>query len=496
MAGSVKADSAITNAANQQAAALNSNTTLRNDLIAMGTNQLNPSESEDVTLYTQTYLSIEATNLTKDDSSNVTSITLNITPMVQVVASTAGHSASVDLTQGTGNAVVVQNAAPLTINDPTEITVQLPADSFGGKTVYVAHEKYGGTYYYQAETDENGQLTFTSQHGFSPFTFSLTNEAIAQVGDVGYSSLQDTVNDAGANTVTVLETGLSANVNRDVTLENGTNASLTVTINGQEIQIAANQTYKYEYTAVNIPDSYPINVADAANGSVDTNLSNASRGNVITITATPDEGYVVGSVVVTGPNGRVDVERVNDTTYTFVMPDGEVDVSVTFVSASAAFTDVNTGDWFYEYVQYVVANGLMEGVSDTEFAPNATMSRAMVWTIMARIDGQTVTGANWVDTARAWAMANGVSDGTDPNGDVTREQLATMLWRYAGEPASEYSLAAFTDASSVSEYAATAMAWAVENGIITGMTDMTLAPQGTATRAQCAAMLMRYVENV
>lgn len=388
VAGSVKADSAITNVANQQAAALNSNTTLRNDLIAMGTNQLNPSESEDVTLYTQTYLSIEATNLTKDDSSNVTSITLNITPMVQVVASTAGHSASVDLTLGTGNAVVVQNAAPLTINDPTEITVQLPADSFGGKTVYVAHEKYGGTYYYQAETDENGQLTFTSQHGFSPFTFSLTNEAIAQVGDVGYSSLQDTVNDAGANTVTVLETGLSANVNRDVTLENGTNASLTVTINGQEIQIAANQTYKYEYTAVNIPDSYPINVADAANGSVDTNLSNASRGNVITITATPDEGYVVGSVVVTGPNGRVDVERVNDTTYTFVMPDGEVDVSVTFVSASAAFTDVNTGDWFYEYVQYVVANGLMEGVSDTEFAPNATMSRAMVWTIMARIDGR------------------------------------------------------------------------------------------------------------
>ena len=138
----------------------------------------------------------------------------------------------------------------------------------------------------------------------------------------------------------------------------------------------------------------------------------------------------------------------------------------------------------------------MDGTSATTFEPNANMTRAMVWAILARIDGETVTGAAWATDARAWAMAEGVSDGTDPNGLVTREQLATMLWRYAGEPASDYSLSAFTDAGSVSDYAATAMAWAVEHGIITGVTDTTLVPQGTATRAQCAAMLMRFVENV
>ena len=138
----------------------------------------------------------------------------------------------------------------------------------------------------------------------------------------------------------------------------------------------------------------------------------------------------------------------------------------------------------------------MDGTSDTTFEPNANMTRAMVWAILARIDGQTVTGTNWADTARTWAMAKGVSDGTDPNGLVTREQFVTMLWRFAGEPTSSYSIAKFTDNGSVSDWAVTAMAWAVENGIITGVTDTTIVPQGSATRAQCAAMLMRFVENV
>lgn len=160
------------------------------------------------------------------------------------------------------------------------------------------------------------------------------------------------------------------------------------------------------------------------------------------------------------------------------------------------FTDVSVSDSFYDYVTYVYANGLMDGVSATEFNPNGTMTRAMVWAILARIDGETVTGANWAAAARTWAMTSGVSDGTDPNGLVTREQFVTMLWRYAGEPASTYSLEAYTDASGGNEWAQTAMQWAVENGIITGVTSTTLEPQGTATRAQAAAMLMRYVENI
>lgn len=159
------------------------------------------------------------------------------------------------------------------------------------------------------------------------------------------------------------------------------------------------------------------------------------------------------------------------------------------------------GKAVHDGVHYCLANGLMEGVSDTLFAPNASMTRAMVWAILARLDGETVTGANWAETARAWAMENGVSDGTDPMGAVTREQFATMLWRYAVAKGYDVSIGestnilSYADFASISEYAIPAMQWACGSGIVTGVTDSTLAPQGTATRAQCAAMLMRFVEG-
>lgn len=240
----------------------------------------------------------------------------------------------------------------------------------------------------------------------------------------------------------------------------------------------------------NIPDTYDIDLIVSEGGEAKTNLTNASAGSTITVTVTPDEGYELDYITVDG-------ERIDGTTFT--MPAHDVTVRVYFTDGSVdmPFVDVNSGDWFYEYVEYVYANGLMKGVTDTQFEPNGTLTRAMFWTILARASGvDTEGGESWYAKAQAWAMENGVSDGTDAMGALTREQLATMLWRFAGEPTSAYSLSAYTDASSVSDYAETAMAWAVENGIITGMTDTTIEPQGTATRAQCAAMLMRFIESV
>ena len=184
------------------------------------------------------------------------------------------------------------------------------------------------------------------------------------------------------------------------------------------------------------------------------------------------------------------------------MPDKTVTVSALFVPVSFPFTDVKSGDWFYDAVAYVYANGLMDGTSATTFEPNANMTRAMVWAILARIDGETVTGADWASAARTWAMASGVSDGTDPNGHVTREQFATMLYRYAAAKGYDVSIGestnilSYADFASISEYAIPAMQWACGSGIVTGVTESTLVPQGTATRAQCAAMLMRFIEGV
>ena len=164
---------------------------------------------------------------------------------------------------------------------------------------------------------------------------------------------------------------------------------------------------------------------------------------------------------------------------------------------SEPFTDVKPGDWFYDAVVYVYNEGMMDGVAGGLFDPNGSMTRAMFWTVLARIDGvDTDGGETWYSKAQAWAMEEGVSDGTSPHSLITREQLATMLWRYFGEPEADGSLGGFSDADEVSDWAYDALVWAVENGIVTGITDTTLVPQGSATRAQAATMFMRCMKTV
>ena len=236
--------------------------------------------------------------------------------------------------------------------------------------------------------------------------------------------------------------------------------------------------------ALNIPETHDITVIPGAGGTIRPSLSNASEGAVITLTVTPDEGYELAYVTVDG-------ERIPGTSFT--MPDHAVTVSAVFVAEGLPFTDVAPGAWYFDAVSHVYANGLMEGVSGTLFDPNGGMTRAMVWAILARIDGVTVTGDNWAETARAWAMAEGVSDGENASAPVTREQLVTMLWRFAGEPAVDFLFTA-KDADAVSGWAYEAMRWAAAEGIIEGDENGMISPADGATRAQCAAILMRYVE--
>lgn len=169
-------------------------------------------------------------------------------------------------------------------------------------------------------------------------------------------------------------------------------------------------------------------------------------------------------------------------------PDDEPDVDV------FPFYDVSAGAWYYDAVKYVWEHELMNGVTATEFSPNTTLNRAMIWTMLARLDGvNTDGGASWYAKAQEWAMAEGVSDGTDPMGAVTREQLVTMLWRFKGEPTVDFLLTA-KDADTVSSWAYEAMRWAVSEGIIEGDENGMITPTATATRAQAAAIFMRFIE--
>ncbi len=343
---------------------------------------------------------------------------------------------------------------------------------------------------------------------------TLTNNGTLTIGQDGTLTGEVTGNPV-VYTVTVQTDGKGSASASATTAEAGTTVTLTadpdsgyrlarwevvegdVTISGNSfIMPAENVTVRAVFSpVVNIPDTHEIELIVGEGGEAKLSLTNASAGSTITVTATPDEGFELDYITVDG-------ERISGTT--FKMPDHDVTVRVYFTDGSATlpFTDVSAGAWYLDAVSYVYANGLMDGTSTTTFEPNANMTRAMVWAILARVDGETVTGANWADTAREWAVANGVSDGENASGYVTREQLAAMLYRYAvykgydvsiGEDTNILSYADFAD---LSEYAIPAMQWACGAGIVNGTSESTLTPQGEATRAQVAAMLMRFVEAI
>ena len=237
--------------------------------------------------------------------------------------------------------------------------------------------------------------------------------------------------------------------------------------------------------SVDVGPTYEIELDEGiVGGEIKTSLTNASAGSTIRVTATPDAGYELAYITVDG-------ERIPGTSFT--MPAHDVTVSAVFTRGEG-FADVAPGSWYYDAVEFVRARGLMDGVSETEFAPDGTMTRAMVWAILGRLDGEEISGSGWLEAARAWALESGGSDGTEPNAAVTREQLVTMLYRFAGESATAADLNGYADGGEVSDWARDAFAWAIEHIIITGVDDGTLAPRSTATRAQCAAILMRFTQ--
>ena len=262
--------------------------------------------------------------------------------------------------------------------------------------------------------------------------------------------------------------------------------------------------------------NYRITVEATQGGTVTADPTAAKAGTTVTLTPVPDRGYQVGTVAVTDRFGDpVAVTENADGTYTFTMPNGQVTVTVTFAEAPLPFPDVTEGDWFYDAVRCAYETGLMDGVGDSLFAPNSETTRAQLATILYRLEGEPeVSGTSgfsdvaagiWYTDAVAWAAENGIVNGTTdttfaPGEDITREQLVTVLYRYAEAKGYDVStradLSAYPDADQIQSYAAESVAWAVAEGLIQGFEDNTLRPAGNATRAQIATILMRFCEGV
>ena len=219
----------------------------------------------------------------------------------------------------------------------------------------------------------------------------------------------------------------------------------------------------------------------------------AEEGELVTLTV--KDGYNITDILVTDRNGNPVKVTYQDGKYIFRMPKGKITVTPIYASVKPTFTDVDSGYWASDAIEWVAEKGYMTGVSDTAFAPEGRVSRQQVWMILARLSG--AEPVNMAE-AKAWAMANGVSDGTAPGAAVTRQQMVTLLYRYAvlmgydvsvGE---DTNILSYEDAFSVSEYAVPAFQWACGAGIVGGITPDTLAPQSNATRAQFAVILSRF----
>ena len=242
-----------------------------------------------------------------------------------------------------------------------------------------------------------------------------------------------------------------------------------------------------------------VTAAKSEHGEVSITPKNAAKGSTVMIKAVPKEGYALKTIAVTDQSGKPVAVTEKDGRFTFVMPACNVTLTPIFERQPAqnvSFDDVKPTEWYADAVRCVVEKGLMSGTGTNAFSPDGTTTRGMLMTILARYAGADTTGgASWYEKGMAWAQSAGISDGRAPEAGITREQLVTMLYRYADAPEASGTLDAFTDADTVSAYAADAMRWAAANGIVNGSHGR-LNPQGNATRAQAAAMLMRFCENM
>lgn len=308
------------------------------------------------------------------------------------------------------------------------------------------------------------------------------------------SSSTTTKNPDGSTTTTTTDKATGA-VTETTTTANGSVGTVKTAANGStEISASISAADVKAAEQKNAPVIAPITVTPAASSAAAPiiKLSVPANAGEVAV-AIPVVNAKQGTVAVrVNPDGTEEIIKTAVVTENGLVLGVKGSMQIKVINNSKNFVDT-VGHWAASDVDFVSARELFNGTAPALFSPEANMTRGMVVTVIARLAGEnTDGGANWYDKGCAWAVANGVSDGTDPNGSITREQLAAMLYRYCGSPAASGSLSAYADAASVSAFASDAMQWCVNNGIINGM-DGLLNPQGQATRAQVSAMFARYI---
>lgn len=508
-------------------------------------NIISQDSTENITVVVQPYLNVDVTEVNATDKT----MSVNISALYNVIATTDPDNIRLSTEGGNAaNAVTLKEKQAMSVSKPVTIKLPLPSsfDTTANK-LSIKHTKGNGSveYYTGTVTTENSNkfVTFTT-NGFSPFVISA---AAAFIGDTAYPTFQEAVeNVKNDKTITLAQnvaTDTVVTVARTVKFSIDTSSSSFVFDKDKNIVAGSNTTvnvtgteslytYDFSYTrpssggpgssggSISAPTTYAVNVNAATNGVVAADKKTASKGTTVTVTASPSKGYVVDAVKVVDKDGKDVAVTGKDGKYVFTMPASAVTVTGSFKAETPApvalpFTDVKSGNWFYDAVKYAYEQGLMTGTSATTFAPNGTMNRAMIVTVLYRLEkSPAVTGASkftdvpagqWYSDAVAWAAANKIVNGYDettfgPMNAVTREQMAAILFRYEQvkgleNVTLEENLNRFPDQNKISTYAIPALQWAVGQKIINGNADGTLDPTGTATRAQVAQIFTNLLNK-
>lgn len=379
--------------------------------------------------------------------------------------------------------------------------VELSISVNGGKDCSFAFDKAlttGGNY--SVETKKDGSITLYVAAGENP----LTSESSLTLGTLSADKAFSISSVSGK----LLDGSMQAQTYPSVSVQK--NASSSSGSSGDSSSAR-----------------YAISIETVKGGSVEVTPAKADRGDKVSLHAIPDDGFVLDSIRVTDKNKKeITLTEQSGGRFTFTMPASDVSVLPVFkegqkperpaasFSGSLPFRDVPEKEWFYSAVQYVYGNGIMSGTDPELFSPNVTTTRGMIVTILYRLEGRpAATAAPFLDVpasqyyapAVAWASDSGIVSGYGeglfgPEDPISREQMASILYRYARYKGYDVSasadLSGFTDIGTLSPYAAPAMQWANANGLVSGTTPTTLEPSGSAVRAQVASILMRFCENI
>lgn len=399
-----------------------------------------------------------------------------------------------------GDKVTVTANNPYTVTQDTTLFAHWTQNASGGDTP--STPDYSGS--------GSSTTTTTTKNEDGSTTTKTENKATGTVTETtkkpdGSVTVVETKKDG---TKTTTETDAEGNKSEQVVKpdgssqtkiekKDGSTSTTTVDTEGQvraEVSLSGKALESGDNAPVALPmPQVPVTTVRETAPTVTVSLPAGTRSAKVEI---PVENVTPGSVaIIVKADGTEEVIKTSVTTENGIavtLNDGD---TVKIVDNSKTFADVEN-HWGSDAVNFASSRELFNGTSDTTFSPDVEMTRGMLVTVLARFDGADTTGGDkWYDKGVEWALENNVSDGTDPEAEITREQMVTMIWRYAGSPAvTGSSLGGFADTDSVSSYAADAMNWAVSIGLINGMGDNSLAPQGSATRAQVATVLMRYVE--